>query len=116
MYPGLGGRSAGGRKCQTDDNGQFAEQYHEGNFCATHDGAFYSFSHCTASDLATTVYVTRNNTLVADGGAGAWAGTCGVANFSAWQVLGQDAQSTTGATPPVPQLIALGAAKALQRS
>ena len=62
------------------------------------------------------MYVTKNNTLVADQGGGAWARTCGAANFSVWQSLGQDEQSTTGVTPPVAQLIAMGAAKALQRS
>ncbi len=115
LYPGHSGRSAGNRKCQTDDNGQFAEQYHENNVCATSDGAYYSFSGCNTSNLATTVYITRNNTLLADSGAGAWAGTCGASNFSVWQALGQDALSHTAPTPPVAQLIAMGAAKTLQR-
>jgi hypothetical protein len=116
LYPGQSGRSAGGRKCQTDDNGQYAVQFHENNVCATADGSYYSFSRCNTSNLATTVYATRNNTLLADAGASAWAGTCGTANFSDWQELGQDAQSHTGVTPPVAQLIAMGAAKTLQRS
>ncbi len=115
LYPGISGRSAGSRKCQTDDNGQFAEQFHENNVCATPEGAYYSFSHCNTSDLATTVYITRNNTLFSDTGAGAWGGSCGSSTFAAWQALGQDAQSHTAATPPVAQLIALGAAKTLQR-
>ena len=116
LYPGLPGRSAGGRKCQTDDNGEFAEQFHENNVCATPDGDFYSFSRCNTTNLATTVYVTKNNTLFADSGASAWAKTCGSASFEEWQALGQDAQSTTAVTPSVAELIALGAAKTLQRS
>ena len=115
-YPGLRGRSAGGRKCQTDDNGEFAEQYHEGNVCATPEGDYYSFSGCNASNLATTVFVTRNNTLLSDTGAAAWGGTCGVSAFSAWQALGQDAGSSTGTTPSIAELISKGAAKTLMRS
>lgn len=111
LYPGIDGRSSGGRRCQTDDNGVFAEQFHENNACATADGAFYSFSDCTPANLATTVYVTRNNSLLSD--TGAFAAPCGVNNWTTWQALGQDAGSSVAATPSVAALIALGAAKVL---
>ena len=46
LYPGTDGRSQGDRRCQTDDNGQFADQFHEGNLCTSADGKFYTFSGC----------------------------------------------------------------------
>jgi len=98
------GRSAGNRKCQTDDNGVFAEQFHEGNTCVTADGDFYSFSGCTPDNLATTVYVTRNNTLLSDAGA-SFQGPCGTTSWAQWQSLGQDAGSRTGTTPDVATLM-----------
>lgn len=148
MYPGMSGRSAGGRKCQTDDvsphaegwalrvskispppplpappsplflsppqkNGAFANQFHEDNHCVTPDGNYYSFSACNASNLATTVFQTKNNTLYSDQGPAAWGKTCGVETFEEWQALGQDAGSTTAMTPSIPDLIAMGAAKTL---
>jgi hypothetical protein len=115
LYPGIASRSAGSRKCQTDDNGQFAVQFHEGNVCATADGDFYSFSGCTQANLASSVYVTSGNTLLADATSPTpFASTCGVANFSAWVALSQDAGSKLGVTPSVDELILLGAAKVLQ--
>jgi hypothetical protein len=115
LYPGLSGRSSGGRKCQTDDNGVFANQYHKNNFCATHDGDFYSFSKCTTTNLATSVYVTKNNTLVSDEGA-SFSQNCGqLLTFAEWQALGQDAGSRVGVTPSVEELIAIGAAKVLAK-
>ncbi len=113
LYPGITNRSAGNRRCQTDDNGVFATQYHRDNVCASSDGGFYSFSRCNATNLATTVYVTANNTLLADAGAPPFSALCGAADFGAWQALGQDAGSRVGATPSVADLIALGAAKVL---
>ena len=104
LYPGLQGRSAGNRRCQTDDNGVFAEQFHEGNTCVTADGDFYSFSGCTPSNLATTVYVTRNNTLLSDAGA-SFQPPCGTSSWAQWQSLGQDAGSRTGTTPDVATLM-----------
>ena len=35
VHPGIPTRSAGGRRCQTDDNKIFADQYHDGNHCFT---------------------------------------------------------------------------------
>ncbi len=113
LYPGTAGRSAGDRRCQTDDNGVFANQYHANNICATADGAFYSFSDCSTTNLATTVYRTRNNTLFADAGAN-FSQNCGTRlDFAAWQALGQDAESVTTTTPSVAELVAIGAAKVL---
>lgn len=115
LYPGVGGRSQGDRRCQTDDNGVFALQYHEDNICTSADGRFYSFSNCnaTSDNLNTTVYHTQNNTLFADAGATFEQDCAKALDFATWQALGQDAGSATMATPPVAQLIALGAAKVL---
>jgi hypothetical protein len=112
LYPGIGGRSAGGRRCQTDDNGVFAEQFHTGNTCSSADGDMYSFSSCNPGNVNSTAYVTRSNTLLIDAGA-SFASTCGASTFAAWQALGQDIGSTVAATPNVSTLIALGAAKLL---
>jgi hypothetical protein len=111
LYPGTDGRSQGNRRCQTDDNGQFANQFHVGNTCTSADGAFYSFSGCQLNpgNLNTTVYRTGNNTLLADEGT-AFNTVCGQpCTFAQWQALGQDAGSTTGVTPSVTRLIAMGA-------
>ncbi len=115
LYPGLSGRSAGNRRCQTDDNGVFANQYFQNNYCATNDGDFYSFSKCTTTNLATTVYVTRNNTLVADAGASFSQNCGGALTFAQWQALEQDVGSTTGVTPSAAELVDIGAAKVLSK-
>jgi hypothetical protein len=112
LYPGISGRSAGNRRCQTDDNGEFANSYHTGNTCTSSDGDFYSFSGCSSNpdNLATTVYVTANNTLLADAGQ-AFTQSCNqTLSFEQWQALGQDAGSATSETPDVQTLISLGAA------
>lgn len=111
LYPGTNGRSQGNRRCQTDDNGEFSEQYHLGNTCANSDGDFYSFSGCQLNEnnLNTTVYRTGNNTLLADSGT-TFDTVCGAnTNFQQWQSLDQDISSTLSVTPSVPQLMALGA-------
>ena len=115
LYPGIDGRSAGNRRCQTDDNGEFAEQYHEGNTCTSADGIFYTFAGCSADpdNLNTTVYVTAGNTLYADPGA-TFTQTCNqTLTFEQWQALGQDQGSSVAVTPNVTELIALGANKIL---
>ena len=94
----------GGKRCQTDDNGVFANQYFTNNTCFT-DGAFYSFSQCTTADLATTVYRTARNRLYAP--RAAWAATCGVGSFAEWQALGQDRGSRLAPTPSVEEIVAL---------
>ena len=112
IYPGTGGRSAGGHRCQTDDNGVFAEQFYEGNVCASEDGRVLDFASCTASNVNTTAYATALNTYLVDAGA-ALQGPCGTGTFAKWQSLGQDAGSAVAQTPSVAALIALGAAKVL---
>jgi len=112
LYPGTSGRSAGGHRCQTDDNGVFAEQFHEGNVCASEDGRVLDFAGCTASNVNTTAYVTALNTYLVDAGA-SLQGPCGTGTFAKWQSLGQDAGSSVAQTPSVAALIALGAAKVL---
>lgn len=112
LYPGMDGRSSGNRRCQTDDNGEFANSYHLANTCTSADGAFYSFSGCTSTNLATSVYITANNTLLSDAGSPPFAQDCaGELTFEQWQALGQDAGSTVGTTPDVPALIAAAKAK-----
>jgi hypothetical protein len=115
LYPGIDGRSAGNRRCQTDDNGQFAVQFHENNICTITDGAFYSFSGCENNgSINQTVYHTRNNTLLSDPGS-SFAQPCSAPQtFSGWQALGQDEQSIAAVTPSVPELIALGSALVLR--
>ena len=100
------------RRCQTDDNGEFANSFHTGNTCTSADGSFYSFSGCSANpdNLNSTVYRTANNTLLADVGANFTQQCNQTLTFAEWQALDQDAGSTTGVTPSVPELIALGAA------
>ena len=90
-------------------------QYHIGNTCSSADGDFYSFRGCivngTTNNLNTTVYVTANNTLLADAGA-TFVQSCQTQlSFAQWQAAGGDAGSTTAATPDVPALIKIGAAK-----
>ena len=53
MHPGIPDRAAGGRRCQTDDNKVFADQYHGDNHCFTQDGDFYSMgiSDCTEAAI-----------------------------------------------------------------
>ena len=112
LYPGMDGRSSGNRRCQTDDNGEFANQFHLGNTCTSADGQFYSFSGCTSTNLASSVYVTANNTLLSDANSPPFAQNCaGELSFAQWQALGQDAGSSVGTTPDVPTLIAAAKAK-----
>lgn len=111
LYPGVQGRSSGNRRCQTDDNGQFALQYHEGNTCAVSDGDFYSFANCKPDgSLNQTVYYTANNTLLADEGTQFALSCSQTLSFSQWQALGQDVGSTVQTTPAVPQLVGMLAA------
>jgi len=108
VYPGIDERSSGGRKCQTDDNGEFANQYYFGNQCIADDGNFYSFSGCSTSNLKNTVYQTWNNTFYSTNAA--FKINCGSQslNLADWQNLGQDKSSVVLRTPTVPQIIAMG--------
>ena len=67
VHPGIASCAAGGRRCQTDDNKVFQEQYHDNNHCITQDGVFYSMgiSKCDGADIDPHVYQTWNNTLYA---------------------------------------------------
>lgn len=107
VFPGIDPRSAGNRRCQTDDNGVFANQYHWGNRCMNADGNFYSWSNCNSGNLRTTVYETWSNTLFSPNGQ--WSSTCGLNSFSAWQNAGQDKGSTLGNTPTIPQILTMAA-------
>ncbi len=107
-YPGVDGRSAGNRRCQTDDNGEFASQYHQNNTCYVSDGNFYSFSKCDVSnkDLNSTVYVTSRNKLFSDAGHDFSLGCPSNVPFNTWQQHGQDFQSVVGVTPSIDEIIA----------
>jgi hypothetical protein len=110
VHPGIPGRSAGGRRCQTDDNKIFADQYHDGNHCFTNDGAFYSMNvqACTAAAIDPHVYQTWNNTLYSNGSIFS-NGPC--KNFSAWQAAGQDKGSQVKPMPTVEEIVAMGKAE-----
>lgn len=102
IYPGINSRSQGGRLCQTDDNGVFANQYHTDNYCVSSSNGLYSFSNCNSGNVNTTAYHTWNNKLFTPDGS---FNNCGVNSFSAWQKLGQDAGSTVAVTPPLADLL-----------
>ena len=109
IHPGTPSRSTGGRRCQTDDNRVFQNQYHDNNHCFTADGEFYSMGidKCDASDIDPHVFQTFNNTLYSPGGTFA-NGPC--ASFQAWQQAGQDRMSAVKVLPPPSQIVAMGAA------
>jgi len=107
VYPGIGERSSGGRKCQTDDNGEFANQYYYGNQCIEADGNFYSWSGCSPSNVKSTVFETYSNTFYSQNAV--FNAGCGQnLKLQDWQNLGQDKGSTVLPTPPVSQIIAMG--------
>jgi hypothetical protein len=95
--------------------GVFALQFHHDNICTSADGRFYSFADCnaTSNNFNTTCYNTQNNTLYVDAGASFEQDCARALGFTEWQNFGQDSGSATAATPPIAQLIALGAAKVL---
>ena len=106
LYPGLSSHSSGGRRCQTDDNGIFANQYYHGNKCFEHDGKYYSFNKCSKGNVRSTTYQTANNTFYANISAQeTFDGPCGTSSLQEWQSLGQDMGSTLAQTPPVPGII-----------
>lgn len=55
VFPGIPSRAAGLRRCQTDDNHFFAEQYFDGNTCITQDGEFYSMLANNAYNCSSSV-------------------------------------------------------------
>jgi hypothetical protein len=108
LYPGDRGHSGGGRRCQTDDNGIFANQYYHGNKCIESDGGYYSFGKCTPADVNTTAYQTANNTFYANVSAGGtFNGPCGSSGFKQWQSWGQDIGSKIEQTPDLSGVVAM---------
>ena len=106
LYPGFSGRAAGGRRCQTDDNGIFANQYYHNNTCFNADGAAYSWGKCDASAVETETYHTESNTFYSADGS--FSSKCGATlDLAAWQKLGQDHGSVTGKTPAIPEILDL---------
>ena len=112
IYPGLEKRSAGGHRCQTDDNGVFANQYYHNNTCLTSDGKFLDFSGCKApqSNIDQHVYHTEYNTYLAPNSTFV-EDSCGGLSLKQWQALGQDHGSTTGPVPSVDGVISMAKAK-----
>mmetsp|Transcript_30133 Transcript_30133/g.90269 ORF Transcript_30133/g.90269 Transcript_30133/m.90269 type:complete len:980 (+) Transcript_30133:3-2942(+) len=109
IHPGIGSRSSGGRRCQTDDNKVFQNQYHDNNHCVTQDGQFYSMgiSACSASAIDPHVYQTFNNTLYSTNATFA-NGPC--SSFAAWQGAGQDRLSQVLPLPSTADMVAMGQA------
>jgi len=119
VHPGLSSRSAGGRKCQTDDNKEFSKQYHDNNHCFTPDGNFYSYvrghgvlgaagpNSCDSKDISPHFYQTWNNTFYSPGAT--WA-TAPCASLAAWQAAGQDAGSRILPIPDADTIVAMGKA------
>ncbi len=106
LFPGLASRASGNRRCQTDDNGVFANQFFHENTCFVADGLFYTFEKCTNANLATTVYETAHNTFYSYGNATFQAPCGGVADgLDAWQKLGQDSGSTVAKAPGVDRIL-----------
>lgn len=113
IYPGLSERSLGDQRCLTDASGTFARQFYRGNVCLSADGSFFNFGGCNASNLASTVYRTSQNTFYSPNAT--FTPPCGVeGGFAGWQALGQDSGSVVRPTPPLVDVVAL-ARKMLQR-
>merc|ERR1712008_10983 len=110
IYPGINSRSTGGKRCQTDDNHVFANQYFHSNYCITEDGATYSFGGCARQTLDASVYQTWNNTFYTPNSS--FSGPCsGVSGFEDWLELGQDSGSVVRPLPSTAEILALAAAK-----
>merc|ERR1712232_1293424 len=109
IFPGISDRSAGGRRCQTDDNGKFADQYFHNNECVTGDGVAYSFGRCNPKDLdkkGGTVYQTAQNSFFAPNAK--FEEDCGNKyDLKKWQALKQDLGSTVVDVPSVQAIIAM---------
>ena len=89
-----------GRRCQTDDNPAFANQYFHNNTCVTQDGQPYSFSGCSSGTdgIADKVYHTEFNTFLAPNAT--FSEPCKDAlDMAQWQAAGQDRGSVSGDTP-----------------
>lgn len=110
LYPGTPARSVGNRACATDDNNVYAEQHFDGNVCAVENAVFYSFFGCSADDVNSTTFGSSYNTLFSDASDFT---VCGNLSFAAWQTLGKDEGSVLAPTPPVAELVALGASKVI---
>eukprot|EP00729_Bicosta_minor_P002862 gene2862-15982_t len=84
VHPGIPARATGGRRCQTDDNKVFEEQYHDNNHCMTQ---------------------TWNNTFYSPG---ANFSNAPCSSLKEWQAAGQDAGSTVNPMPSVSEIVAMG--------
>jgi len=109
VHPGISNRASGGRRCQTDDNSEFANQFHDNNHCFTEDGKFYSMrvKACDRKSIDPSVYQTFNNTLYSANDTFS-NGPC--TSFQQWQQQGQDAGSSVKPMPPIADIIKMGMA------
>eukprot|EP00038_Savillea_parva_P031470 m.86905 g.86905 ORF g.86905 m.86905 type:complete len:585 (-) comp9682_c0_seq2:137-1891(-) len=107
IHPGIASRATGSRRCQTDDNSVFQNQYHDNNHCVTVDGTFYTMNikSCDAATIDPHVYQTFNNSLYSVG-ANFSNGPC--TSFSQWQGAGQDRGSQVLPEPSISDIVAMG--------
>eukprot|EP01062_Namystynia_karyoxenos_P011319 TRINITY_DN14045_c0_g1_i2.p1 TRINITY_DN14045_c0_g1~~TRINITY_DN14045_c0_g1_i2.p1 ORF type:complete len:875 (+),score=181.70 TRINITY_DN14045_c0_g1_i2:105-2627(+) len=116
LFPGIPQRASGSRRCQTDDNGVFANQYFHENSCITGDGVAYTFSKCNPKRLDVadgTVFQTAHNSFYAPGSV--FSEVCGQGyDLSGWQNLGQDLGSTVAGVPSTAEVISMARAKLQQ--
>lgn len=110
VYPGIPQRSAGNRRCQCDDNGEFADQFYYGNQCFSPDGVFYTWRKCNPDHLGDTVIQSRNNQHYSPGAD--FKVTCGskTYSFKEWQAAGQDFNSSVHEMPSASEIVAIGMA------
>ena len=108
VYPGVDGRSTGGKSCQTNYGGVRANAVYYGNRCvATPDAQFFSWGGCDPAHTVNTTVATWDNTHYAN--ASAFVQPCGNAtlDWALWQASGQDAGSVLGPPPSVGQLVTM---------
>jgi len=108
VYPGINVRASGGRRCQTDDNGIFANQFYQNNQCITMDGEPYTWGRCDPNRLNNTVYHTSSNIFYSPDEK--YQQTCGskTYNFPDWTKAKQDAKSTLANLPTNDEIVTMG--------
>jgi len=110
IYPGTDSRSSGDRRCQTDDNGVFANQYFHDNDCILQDPRPYTWGSCDPSNVDAHVFQTWNNRFYAPNSG--FSQSCGSTTWSTlpdWQKAGsgQDRSSVVSNTPDINTIIAM---------
>jgi len=105
IWPGHPNHSTGNRRCQTDDNGVFANQYYFNNTCASFDNEFYTWKSCVPNKVNDTVFQTHNNLFLSP--SGNFSQTCGSStyNLTQWQKLGQERGSLVKPLPSLSSVV-----------